>query len=108
VGFLRFIYRTLKLLKGVDLSENRVKTHKNISFDVPHEDHQDLKKIASHRGQTLAQLMRDLVYSSNILSEVNKIRESDIFSQKPLERLDKKKTQISFFDHSVDDDNNLK
>lgn len=86
------------------MSKNRVKTHKNISFDVPHGDHKDLKKIAAHRGQTLAQLMRDLLYSSKILSEVNNIRESDLFAQKPIERMDKKNNQTSIFDHREDDD----
>jgi predicted DNA-binding protein len=86
------------------MSENRVKTHRNISFDVPHEDHKDLKRIASHRGQTLAQLMRELVYSSDILREVNRIRESDVFSQNPLKRAENKKNQINIFDDSANDE----
>lgn len=86
------------------MSENRLKTHRNISFDVPHQDHMDLKKIASHRGQTLAQLMRDILYSSDILKESNKIRSTDIFSQKPLVRNNQKKNQINLFDHSNDDE----
>ena len=86
------------------MSENRLKTHRNISFDVPHQDHMDLKKIASHRGQTLAQLMRDILYSSDILKESNKIRSADFFAQKPLVRVDKKKNQINLFHHNDDDE----
>ena len=68
----------------------RKRTHKNVSFDVPKEDHQKLVAIAKTRGETLAQLMRNLLYSSSVFDEWDK-EERNTFFKKNTDRINSKR-----------------
>ena len=60
----------------------RKRTHKNVSFDIPKEDHQKLVSIAKVRGETLAQLMRSLLYSSRVFDDWDREERNTFFSEK--------------------------
>lgn len=61
------------------MSKDRKRTHKNVCFDIPVSEHHELQRVAKTRGQTLAQLMRDVLYASFAFREYKETNQASVF-----------------------------